>query len=65
MIDLLINILIIVLVLGVAWWVCTLIPLPPPFLTIVQVIIVVIALILVIKLLLGVTGASWHGPLLR
>lgn len=58
LISLLINLIIIMLVLGVAWWIISIIPLPPPFAMIAQVILVLIALILLIDLLLGVGG--WH-----
>ncbi len=65
MISLLITVLIVFLVLGVAWWILTLIPLPPPFLTIAQVILALIGLLILINLLMGVGGlTSWH-PLLR
>lgn len=60
-IDLLINLLIIFLILGVIWWGLRLIPLPPPFPIIIQVVLVVIALIVVIDLLLSISSS---GPLL-
>lgn len=60
MIGLLIQLLIIVLVLGVAWWIINLIPLPPPFHAVAQVVIVIIALIWLISLLGGFAG--WGGP---
>jgi hypothetical protein len=65
MLSLLINLLIIFLILGVCWWVLTLIPLPPPFHLILQVVFVIIALIVVIDLLLGISGGGprvlWRG----
>jgi hypothetical protein len=64
MIGLLIWLLIVFVVLGVAWWVITLLPLPAPFPTIIQVVFVLIALIVVIDLLLHLGGmAAW--PVLR
>lgn len=58
MLTLLIHMLIILLILGVAWWVISLIPLPPPFHMILQVVFVLIALIVVIDLLLGISGSG-------
>jgi hypothetical protein len=58
MLPLLINLLIIMLVLGVAWWIITLLPLPHPFPLIVRVVFVVIALIVVVDLLLGISGGG-------
>jgi hypothetical protein len=58
MIGLLINLIIPVLVLGVAWWIITLLPLPAPFPLIVRVVFVLIALIVVIDVLLGLSGGS-------
>lgn len=52
MISLLITILILALIFGVVWWVLTLIPLPPPFLTVAQVVIALIFLLLIISYLL-------------
>lgn len=60
MLGLLINLIITFLVLGVAWWVITLLP---PFGLVIQVVFVLIALILVIDLLLGLAGGA-HRPLL-
>jgi hypothetical protein len=57
MLSLLINLLIIVIVLGLAWWVINMIPLPPPIKQIATVIFVVIACIALIYLLLGLA----HG----
>lgn len=58
MIPLLINLIIILLVLGVLYWICTLLPLPAPFPLILQVVFVLIALIVVVDLLLGISGGS-------
>lgn len=65
MLSMLISLLIILMVLGVAWWVITLLPLPHPFPIIIQVVFVIIALIVVIDLLRGVTGDGGHVPLWR
>ena len=68
MVSLLINLLIILLVLGVAWWVFTIIAsalgLPPIIVTVAQVVLVVICLILLINVLMGLAGSNgglgWH-----
>ena len=66
MLSLLINLLIIAIVLGLAWWIITLIPLPEPIGQIVRVVFVVIAAIVLIWFLLGLAGSppAVH-PLLR
>ncbi len=58
MLSLLINLVIILLVLGVVYWVTTLFPLPHPFPLIIQVVFVLIALIVVVNLLLGLSGGG-------
>lgn len=66
MISLLINLLIILLILGVAWWIFTIIAgmlnLPPIIVQIAQVVLVVICLILLVNVLTGLAGVSlgWH-----
>lgn len=52
MIELLLTLLILVLVFAVAWWVLTLIPLPPPFTWVAQAVIGIILLIVLIVYLL-------------
>jgi len=64
MIGLLVNLLILVLILGVVWWVISLFPLPEPFPRVVQVIFVVIVLLILIDFLTGVAGVGWQ-PLWR
>lgn len=63
MIGLLINLLILVLVFGVAWWIITLIPLPPPFGLVAQVVLALILLIILIDFLLGGSELGWRAPL--
>lgn len=58
MISLLITLLIIVLIFGVAYWAISLLPLPPPFQIIAQ---VVIAIILLIVLLTYLLPLARHG----
>ena len=62
MIGLLINLLIIVLIFALVWWVITQLPLPPPFAKIAQVVVVVLACLVVIDLLAGLagTGLAWR-----
>lgn len=52
MIELLISILIILLIFGVLWYCVTLIPLPPPFLTIAQLILALVLLLVLLGYLL-------------
>jgi hypothetical protein len=66
MIGVLIHLLVLVLVLGVVWWVVTLLPVPPPGLKIVQAILVVIFVIGLVDILLGFSGVGLlRGPYLR
>ena len=59
MIDLLITLVIVLLVLGVAWYaITTLLPLPEPIGRIVQVVFVLIVVLVLIWFLLGISG---HG----
>ena len=64
MISILVTLLIIALIFGVAWWIIGLIPLPPPFKMIAQVVLALIFLIVLIELLLPLAGGGLH-PLLR
>lgn len=63
MLTLLIYLLIVLIVLGAAWYIVTLIPLPHPLGQVAQVVIVVIGLICIIWLLLSLVGSA--PPLLR
>jgi hypothetical protein len=56
MIELLITVLIGLLIIGLLWWVVTMLPLPQPFAQIAQVVIVVLAVIWLIYVLMGVAG---------
>jgi nucleoside recognition membrane protein YjiH len=58
MLPLLINILILCIIVGVAWWVLTQIPLPEPFAWIVRIVVVVIACIALIYMLQGLAGSA-------
>jgi hypothetical protein len=58
MLGILIPFVIVVLVLCVAWWITTLLPLPAPIPLILQVVFVIIALIVVVDLLLSISGGG-------
>ena len=60
---LLFHVIIVLIVLGLLYWLATLIPLPVPFPRIIQVIFVIIAALYLISVLLPLSGIS--GPLLR
>jgi uncharacterized membrane protein (GlpM family) len=64
MIELLIWVLILVLVFGVIWYIISLIPLPPPFAQIAQIIVAVVLLLIIVSLLLGI-APPLRGPILR
>jgi hypothetical protein len=63
MISILITILIYLLVIGVFWYIVTLIPLPHPFGQIARVIILVIGLLLILNLFLGVVDTPGLRPI--
>jgi len=68
MISVLIYIIITCVLLGLLYWVTTMIPLPPPFAQIVQVCIVVIGVLIVVVLLLSLVGVGpgiGHAPVPR
>lgn len=66
MIPILVNLLILILVFGLIWWLITqIIPVPPQFLWIVQVILVVILILCLIDLLAGFSGVWWRYPVVR
>ena len=52
MIELLISLLVIVIVAGIIWYAISLLPLPPPFGTIAQLILVVVLLLVLLAYLL-------------
>lgn len=55
MIEFLITLLILVVVVALVWWVLQQIPLPHPFGKIAQIVLVVVACIILIYMLLGLT----------
>jgi len=56
MLSILINLLIIVLVIGVVWWLIDYLPVPEPLNKLVKVVTIVIGVIAVIYALLGLAG---------
>lgn len=64
MLELLITLLIVLIIIGLCWWVLSQIPLPPPIAQIAQVIFVVICAVVLIYFLLSFVG-SVPRPLLR
>ena len=63
-IGILFDLLILVIVGGLFYWIVTLLPLPDPFKTIAIVIVLVILLIALLSMLMG-GGGIIHGSLLR
>lgn len=58
MITFLITLLIVIIILGLIWWVITVIPLPEPFAKIAQVVVVVIGVLIIVWMLLGLIGQA-------
>ena len=63
MIVLLLHVVIVLVVLGLLYWLATLLPLPAPCPKIIQVVFVIIAVLYVLTVLLPFAGIS--GPPLR
>lgn len=59
MVDLLINLFIVVIVIGVLFWLIDYVPLKDPFPKILRVVLVLIAVIVVIDLLLSLRGGGF------
>lgn len=53
MIELLLSVILLCVVLGLTYWLVTLLPLPAPFPTIIQVCVVVICIILLLGVVFG------------
>jgi len=56
MITFLITLLVVIIILGLLYWVSQQIPLPPPFGRLVQIVIVVIGVLIIVFMLLGLIG---------
>jgi hypothetical protein len=58
MIPALIHVLIIILVLGLAWWLLSYLPIPEPFGQIIRVILIIIAILVVVSVLWPLAGLT-------
>ena len=58
MLGLLVSLLILILIFAIAWWILSMIPIPPQFRWIVNVVFAIIILICVISMLTG----AWSFP---
>lgn len=56
MINLLIQLLILCIVVGVVWWILDFVPVPEPLNRIAKIVIMVVALIILVYVLLGLAG---------
>jgi hypothetical protein len=63
MINLLFTLIAIALIFGVAWWIITMIPLPPPFPLVFRVVFGLVLLLVLVGLLWPYTGADFGPPL--
>lgn len=61
MLGLLVNLLILALIMGLCYWVITIIPLPEPFKTVVMVVFGIICVIVLISLLVGGFSFPYAG----
>ena len=59
MLSLLISLLVLCLILGVVYWILSMIPIPPPFAWVVRVVFAIICLICLISILTG----YWSFPI--
>ena len=62
MIIILLHVVIVLIVLGLLYWLATLLPLPAPFPRIIQVVFVIIAVLYMLSVLLPLAGMGWSGP---
>ena len=58
MLELLIYIIVVMLVIGIAWWLVDYIPVPAPLNKIVKIVIIVVGAIALIYALLGLSGRA-------
>ena len=61
MITILLHLVLVLIVLGLFYWLATLIPLPPPFPRIIQVVFVIIAVLYLLSVLLPLAGMGFGG----
>ena len=57
--NLLISLLIVVLVLGLFWWIVSSLPIPEPFRKVAQVIFAIIAILILLSFLPGPLHVGW------
>lgn len=65
MLSLLVGLLILILIFAIVWWIITMIPVPPQFKWVVNVLFAIILLIAVISLLTGAWTFPVGHPLIR
>jgi len=66
MLILLVHVIIVLVVLGLIYWLVMMLPIPDPFKKIIQVVFVIIAVLYCLSLLLPLAGVGWGtGPALR
>lgn len=66
MIGLLVTLLILLIVFAIVWWLASMIPIPPQFRWVVNVLLGLILLILLLSILFGGVSVPWaHGSSLR
>jgi hypothetical protein len=63
MLGLLVTILVMCIIFGLIWWIISVIPLPPPFARIAQVVCVVLFCLWLIYLILPLAGGGFGHPL--
>lgn len=65
MLSLLISIMILLVILALCWWVLAMIPIPPQFKWVVQVVFAIVCLICLFSLLTGAWSFPIVHPLIR
>jgi hypothetical protein len=65
MLELLVYFLIVLVIFAIVWWILSMIPIPPQFKWVVNVILGIIFLIIVISMLTGGLGGFGVHPILR
>jgi hypothetical protein len=61
MLSLLVSILILLVIFAIVWWIASMIPIPPQFRWVVNVLLGLIFLIMIISLLMGGLSFPWMG----
>lgn len=65
MLSLLVTVLVMAIILGLIWWILTVLPLPAPIAQIIRVVVVVIFIVWLIYLLLPLAGGGFGHPFTR